>query len=148
MPIPLWGAMAYGGKLLRLDDPSVGADTVDEDAETENEYTATLVTSPFSAGPGTYSDLRRFSLNVETPATVDILVQAMRDKQLSGTVITRTVTPVEARDTDFPQKVTGTEFQESITLQGWDTGVAPNTSLGVASVVMVVRRSERGGNDT
>lgn len=148
MPIPLWGAMAYGGKLLQLDDPSVGADSVDEDAETENPYTATLVTSPFSAGPGTYSDLRRFTLNVETPATVQVLVQGMRDKQLSGTVITRNITPVEARDTDFPQKITGTEFQESITLQGWPTSVAPNTSLGVASVMMVVRRSERGGNDT
>lgn len=148
MPIPLWGAMAYGPYLLQLDDPSVGADSVDADAETENPYTATMVTSPFTAGPGTYSDLRRFSLNVETPATIEVQVQAMRDKQLSGTVITRNVTPVEARDVDFPQKVTGTEFQESITLQGWPTTVAPNTSLGVASAVLVVRRSERGGNDT
>lgn len=113
----------------------------------ENAYTATMVTSPFTAGPGTYSVLRRFGVNVETPAEVQVLVQAMRDKQLSGTVITRTVTPVEARDTDFPQMVSGTEFQEFITLQGWPTNVAPNTSLGVASALLVQRRSERGGND-
>ena len=148
MPIPLWGAMAYGPYLLQLDDPSVGADSVDVDAETENPYTATLVTSPFEAAPGTYSDLRRFVLNVETPTAITVTVQGMKDKQFSGALITRVVTPVEARDVIFPQKVTGTEFQESVTLSDWDTSTAPSASLGVASVVLVPRRGERGGNDT
>lgn len=147
MPIPLWGALAYGGKLMQLDDPSVGADSY-VNANTNNPYTATLTTSPFSAGPGTYSNLRRMVVNLESPATVSLSVQAMRDKQLSGTVITRSVLPIEARDVIIPQTVSGTEFQETVEVSGWPVTTAPTTSLGVCSVLLVVRRSERGGDDT
>ena len=146
MPIPLWGATAYGGKLYQLDDPSVGADWVD--GGTSNPYQATIVTSPFSAGPNSYSSLRRFIMNVDTPTAIQIDVQPMRDRQLAGTNITRTLQPTAARDVTFPQKVTGTEFQESITLSNWSTATAPSASIGMCAAVMVVRRSERGGDDT
>lgn len=145
MPIPLWGVSATGATLHQLDDPSTGADTVGGVA---NAYVATLVTSPFSGGPGTYSDLRRMVVNIETPAAVTLTLQAMRDKQAAGVVMTRTVNPVESRDTILPQKVSGTEFQESLTVSGWSQSTAPSASIGLCSANLIVRRSERGGDDT
>ena len=147
MPLPLWAAMANGGKLYQLDDSSVGADQY-VDANTNVAFVATLVCSPFTLGAGTYSSLRKVVLDVDTGATLSLIVQGIRDGDASGVSITRSVTTTDVQDQVVPLKVMGSEFQVEVTLSGWAVTTTPAASLGSAAITLVPRRGSRGGSET
>lgn len=148
MPLPLYAAMANGGKLYLLDDTSVGADKYDAGGgPSYTAFDATLVTNPITAGPGTYSDLRRVVLDVDSGVDLTLTVQGMRDGAVSGSVISRAVAVTDSREQTIPLKVMGSELQSIITLTGWAAAATPAASLGSASFHLVPRRGSRGGNE-
>lgn len=147
MPLPLYAAMANGGKLYTLDDTSVGADLYDASGPTSNGFQATLTPSPITAGPGSYSSLRRLVLDVDTGAELTLEVQGMRDGESSGDVITRTVAVADSPEQTIPLKVMGSELQVTITLSGWDADATPSASLGSGAFTLVPRRTSRGGDE-
>lgn len=147
MPLPLWAAMADGGKLYQLDDSSVGADKYVSSSD-YTAFTATLTMSPFTAGPGTYSSLRKLVVDVETGAALTLTAQGLRDGVTSGDLITRTVSLGEAPSQILPLKVMGSEFQAQMELSGWAVTATPAASIGSASVTLVPRRGARGGSET
>jgi hypothetical protein len=104
MPLPVWAAMANGGKLYQLDDSSVGADKYVSGSD-YTAFTASLIMSPFTAGPGTYSSMRKMVLDVETGAALSLTAQGFRDGAVSGALVTRTISLGEAPAQIVPLKV-------------------------------------------
>ena len=147
MPIPLWGAMANGGKLYQLDDSSVGADKYVSGSD-YTAFVATLLTSPFTLGPGTYASLRKLVVDVDAGAALSLTAQGMRDGVASGALLTRAVATTDPQDQILPLKVMGSEFQVDVTLSGWPVTASPAGSLGAASLTLVPRRGARGGSET
>lgn len=147
MPLPLYAAMANGGKLYALDDTSVGADQYDASGPTYTEFQATIVPNQVTAGPGTYSDLRRLVLDVDAGVDLTLQVQGMRDGEVSGDLIERDVAVTDSRQQIIPLKVMGSHLQATITLTGWDPDATPAASLGSGSFHLVPRRGVRGGNE-
>lgn len=139
--------MAGGGKLYQLDDSSVGADKY-VDANTYTAFVATLITSPFTLGPGTYASLRKMVVDVDTGAALSLTIQGMRDGEASGALLTRSVVTTDAQDQIVPLKVMGSEFQTEVSLSGWAVTATPAASLGSASFTVVPRRGARGGSET
>jgi hypothetical protein len=137
--IPLYGVEAHGGRIITMDDEAVVKDLADADGSGGTAYAPFLTSTPFDAGVGGWSTLRRVVQHVHPDGAVSIDITPIRDQNESGQVISRDIATGENFVVTAPMQATGTTFSVKITLSDFDAAA----ELGKAEQWVVPRRSGR-----
>lgn len=138
MPIPLYGAMAHGGKIFSLDDPTVVKDMASSSGSGGNTYTPELLSSPFDAGMA-YGRLRRLVQQVRHDGTATLTFTPHRDGMETGQTISRSLAVGDSPHVTVPFAVDASEFQVAIAV----TAMSAPVELGSGEVALIPRRSQR-----
>lgn len=136
--IPLYGAMAHGGKIISLDDPSVVKDGAALNGSGGSAYAPYIVPAPIGAGGG-WATLRRADLRVAHDGAVTVTVTPRKDGQDTGNIITRVLSVSDQPEVEVPFFEGGSEFHMTIALSAFTAPAA----LGPATIWVVPRRTNR-----
>lgn len=140
MSIPLYAAMAHGGKIVSLDDQSVMKDLAALAGTGGTAFTAYIVSTEYATPKaGGYGKLRRAIQRVPHDGSVSVAVTPWRDGSDTGQTITKSLGPSDNRSVVAPLNVTGSSFQIKVALSTFDAAAA----LGAGELTLIRKRTVR-----